>query len=175
MPGVKRPQARIIGESRAKTAAVVLGREIRLSRQRRRILQRTLAARVGISQARLADIEAGRAAGAPAEVWFALAEALGRYLRFEFGRDPQAELADAGHLDIQELVLKVGLAGGWERVFEARSREWGPIGRSTSGCSSGCSDGSLSPSAGIPSATWARQPVRASGSSVTRRSRLLPW
>jgi hypothetical protein len=80
---------------------------------------------VGISQARLADIEAGKAAGAPAEVWFALAEALGRYLRFEFARDPQAELDDARHLDIQELVLRVALAGGWERGFEARSREWG--------------------------------------------------
>jgi hypothetical protein len=54
-----------------------------------------------------------------------VAEALGRYLRFEFARDPQAELADAGHLDIQELLLRVTATGGWERVFEARSRESG--------------------------------------------------
>jgi DNA-binding XRE family transcriptional regulator len=87
--------------------------------------QAGLARAVGISRQRLGDLENGRGTAAPAAVWFALAEVLGRYLRFEFGRDPQAELADAGHLDIQELVLKVALAGGWERVFEARSREWG--------------------------------------------------
>ncbi len=40
-------------------------------------MQKTLAARVGISQARLAEIEAGEGDGAPPEVWFALAEALG--------------------------------------------------------------------------------------------------
>ncbi len=88
--------------------------------------QAALAALSGSARQRLGhQVEKGRGASAPAEVWFALAEALGRYLRFEFGRDPQAELADAGHLDIQELVLRVALAGGWERAFEARSREWG--------------------------------------------------
>ena len=87
--------------------------------------QASLAARVGISQARLADIEAGRGGGAPLEVWFALAEALGRYLRFEFARDPLQEPSDAGHLPIQELVLRVAHAGGWERAFEARSRALG--------------------------------------------------
>jgi len=83
-----------------------------------------LAARVGLSQARLAEIEAGRGGGAPAEVWFALGEALGVYLRFEFGRDPQAELRDAGHLEIQELVLRVAKPAGWEQAFEARSGGW---------------------------------------------------
>ena len=87
--------------------------------------QRSLAAKVGISQARLADIEAGRAAGTPSEVWFALADALGRYLRFEFARDPQTPLADAGHLEIQELVLKLAKPAGWQRAFEARSRSSG--------------------------------------------------
>lgn len=87
--------------------------------------QTTLARRVGISQARLADIEAGRGGGAPLELWLAIAGVLGRYLRFEFARDPQQELADAGHLDIQELLLRVGRAGGWERLFEARSRDYG--------------------------------------------------
>jgi hypothetical protein len=54
-------------------------------------------------------------------VWFALAEALGLYLRFEFGRDPQAELRDAGHLDIQELVVGVAAAAGWKAEWESRS------------------------------------------------------
>ena len=79
---------------------------------------------------RLGRLEAGSGGGAPCDVWFALAKALDRYLRFEFARDPQAELADAGHLDIQELVLRVRRSGGWERLFEARSRRLrvGPVG-----------------------------------------------
>jgi len=94
-------------------------------RKRRRLAQQGLSTKVGISRSRLADIEAGRGAAAPSEVWFALAEALGRYLKFEFARDPHAELADAGHLDMQELLLRVAVGGGWERAFEARSRASG--------------------------------------------------
>lgn len=126
MAGVKRPAARIVGAGRASDAASKAGREVKLSRQRRRMHQKTLAATVGISQARLAEIEAGSGAGSPPEVWFALAEALGRYLRFEFARDPQAELADAGHLQVQEIVLRVTASGGWEeRTFESKSGSWG--------------------------------------------------
>jgi hypothetical protein len=87
--------------------------------------QHALSAKVGLSRPRLADIEAGNAAGTPPEVWFALAEALGRYLRFEFARDPLTELADAGHLAIQELVLQLALACGWERAAEVRSGSYG--------------------------------------------------
>jgi hypothetical protein len=52
-----------------------------------------------------------------------VADALGLYLRFEFGRDPQAELRDAGHLDIQQLVVRVATAAGWKAECESRSRE----------------------------------------------------
>lgn len=84
--------------------------------------QEALAARVAISRPRLSDIEAGDGAGVPLETWFAVAKALGLYLRFEFGRDPQQELRDAGHLDIQELVVRVAAAGGWRAEWESRSR-----------------------------------------------------
>lgn len=127
MAGVKRPKARILGAMRASQAAAKAGSEVKVARTRRRIKQKNLAAQVGITQGRLAQIEAGKGAGAPPEVWFALAEALRRYLRFEFARDPLTELADAGHLQIQELVLRVALAGGggWEGAAEARSRNYG--------------------------------------------------
>lgn len=85
-----------------------------------------LAGRVGISRSRLAVIEAGRGNGVPAEVWFALGEALGIYLRFEFGRDPLTHLADAGHLDIQELALRASKPGGWLGGFELRTRATDP-------------------------------------------------
>jgi len=102
------------------------GEAVRGSRRRRRLTQAALAAQVGISRGRLAGIEAGRGGGAPLEVWLALAQALGRYLRFEFGRDPLADLADAGHLDIQELVLRIGKAGGWGRRWELATRPADP-------------------------------------------------
>ncbi|MDL2336028.1 MAG: helix-turn-helix domain-containing protein [Chloroflexota bacterium] len=122
MPGVKRPKARLIGAVRAARATQELGSAVKRARERRRMKQEALAARVGISQARLAAIEAGRGGGAPAEVWFALGEALGLYLRFEFGRDPQQELRDAAHLDVQELVARVAEPAGWKPEWESRSR-----------------------------------------------------
>src|SRR5688572_21524484 len=120
MAGVKRPRARLVGSDRAARATRDLGGAISAARNRRHLRQDALAARVGLSQARLAAIEAGHGGGAPAEVWFALAEALGLYLRFEFGRDPQAELRDAGHADIQEMVMRVA-APGWKPEWESRS------------------------------------------------------
>jgi transcriptional regulator with XRE-family HTH domain len=126
MVGGKRTRAEILGQQRSDQAAVALGARVRAARKRRRLTQAALGRTVGISRQRLGDLESGRGAGTPPEVWFALAEALGIYLRFEFGRDPQAELDDAGHLQIQELVLRLAKAAGcWERAFEAGSRAWG--------------------------------------------------
>ena len=97
-----------------------------MSRQRRRLHQKALAERVGISRALLSELEAGYATGTPPEVWFALAEALDRYLKFEFARDPLQELADAGHADIQELVLRVAKLAGYRGGFELRTRATDP-------------------------------------------------
>ena len=124
MAGAKRPRARIVGGQRADKEVARAGSAVLVARRRRKFSQGSLAKQIGVSRARLAAIEAGQGGGAPAEVWFALGEALGIYLKFEFGRDPQAELRDAGHLDIQELVLRAAKAAGWERAFEAKSGGW---------------------------------------------------
>jgi transcriptional regulator with XRE-family HTH domain len=124
MGRVRRSEARISGARLSANLVASAGIEVRESRRRRRLTQSALAQRVGISQARLAEIEAGDGRGAPLEVWFAIAQALGRYLRFEFARDPQADVADAGHLAIQELVIRVAKAAGWEVQLEAKSRAW---------------------------------------------------
>ena len=125
MPGVKRTTARIKGAQLAAAVAASEGARLASARHRRRWTQQELADRVGLSRSRLAGVEAGRGATLPLEVWFALAQALGLYLRFEWARDPQAEISDAGHLDIQELVLRVSAPAGWERAAEARSGSWG--------------------------------------------------
>lgn len=103
-----------------------LGQDVRASRKRRRLTQQALAAQVGISRQRLSDLEVGRGAGLPPTIWFAVAEILGRYLRFEFARDPQTEPADAGHLAIQELVLRLAPAAGWAGRFEMPTRPSDP-------------------------------------------------
>ena len=125
MGGTKRSRAAILGDQRAWAAAVKLGDELRSSRRRRRLTQAALAEIVGISRQRLGDLEAGRGRAAPAGIWFALAEALGRYLRFEFARDAHAELADSGHLQIQELVLRLA-AMTWQGGFELAIRPSDP-------------------------------------------------
>ncbi|MDQ3937846.1 MAG: helix-turn-helix domain-containing protein [Chloroflexota bacterium] len=90
------------------------------------MIQQALADRVGISRARLADIETGRGEGVPLEVWFALGEALGRDFKAEYVRDRQEEPADAGHLAIQELVLRLGMSAGYEGRFEVPMRPADP-------------------------------------------------
>ena len=122
MSRIKRPDAAISGSSIARSAAIKAGAEVRLARRRRRLTQAALARSVGIGRARLAEIEAGKGGGAPLESWFSIAQALGRYLRFEFAHDPLTELVDAGHLALQELVIRVAKAAGWEVQFEAQSR-----------------------------------------------------
>ena len=129
MPGTKRPAAAISGERIAHTMLAKAGEGLRAARSRRGLTQAGLAERVGVSRASLAAMEAGQGGTTPLAKWFGLAKALDLYLKFEFGRDPQAELLDAGHLALQELVIRLATAAGWEVHFEAESRAWG-IGRS---------------------------------------------
>lgn len=66
-------------------------------------------------------------------VWQRLFAALGRRLVIEAGRDPVAEPTDAGHLQVQELVLRLGRAAGFQGIFELPSRPIDPS-RSTDVC-----------------------------------------
>lgn len=124
--GRKRSDARIQGAANASAAIASLGRELRSSRVRRHLLQQSLAERVGISQALLSKMEAGKAIGTAPELWFALAAALDRHLKFEFARDPRSELVDAGHADIQEMLLRLTKPAGWRGGFELRTRAADP-------------------------------------------------
>jgi transcriptional regulator with XRE-family HTH domain len=126
MGGTKRPDARIRGSDLSAAALKKLGSELRQSRVRRRLHQQTVADRAGISRALLSKMEAGEASGTAPDLWFAVAVALDRFLRFEFARDPLLELADAGHADMQELVLGVGKQAGYSGGFELRTRATDP-------------------------------------------------
>ena len=121
MPGAKRSLAVVEGAQLARSEAGKAGAAVRAARLRRRLSQAELGARVSMSRPRVADIEAGRGATVPLPIWFAIAKALELYLKFEFARDPQQELRDAGHLDIQELVVRVAAPGVWRAEWESRS------------------------------------------------------
>lgn len=110
----------------ARTAQVALGARVREARRRRGWTQRLLAGKVGLSDARLSQIERGRAASAPFDVWFALSQALGIPLRVDYQRDALAQPIDAGHLVIQELMLRLGRETGRSRSFELPTRPADP-------------------------------------------------
>ena len=111
-------QAISVGRRRSAAALAVLGGRVAAARRNRGWTQRELAERLGITQARQSQIEAGFADGLPAHLWFAISEVLGVPLRFELGRDPLAELEDSGHLELQEFMLELGRLTGRARSFE---------------------------------------------------------
>jgi transcriptional regulator with XRE-family HTH domain len=133
MAARKRVDRRLAGDREAQAIAATLGAQAAATRRGLRLHQATVAARCGISRGRLGDLERGQGDGAPLGLWIALGLALGRPLRMEFSRpiDPLgAETADAGHLAIQELVLRLGRAAGYARGFEVPTRPADPT-RST--------------------------------------------
>jgi hypothetical protein len=81
---------------------------------------------VGLGATRIGQIERGAGSGASMETWFALATALRLPLHVEFGRDPVQEPDDAGHLKVQELMLRLGRLTGRSRTFELPTRPADP-------------------------------------------------
>jgi transcriptional regulator with XRE-family HTH domain len=123
VPRFKRSRSRIQADARIDRIVTELGAAIAVARRRRALTQATLAAVVGVSQSTLSRIELGDAAGLPLAHWIRLANALEVPIRFELGRDPLASPLDAGHLELQELLLHQGAAHGYHASAEV------PVGR----------------------------------------------
>lgn len=121
-----RVEGRLIGRRLAATAASALGRKIRDARRRRKWTQAVLAQKVGLSASRISQIERGLARSVPLEIWFALGHVLGLPLKVDFLRDAAQEPADAGHLKLQELLLRLGRETGRWRSFELPTRPADP-------------------------------------------------
>jgi hypothetical protein len=81
---------------------------------------------VGLGATRIGQIERGAGSGASMETWFALAAALRLPLRVEFGRDPVQEPEDAGHLKVQEFMLRLGRLTGRPRTLELPTKPADP-------------------------------------------------
>lgn len=126
MASWKADEARADARRRNLEQLSVLGSEIRRSRRRRRLGQRELARRVGFSQATVSMLERGFGGGLTLDTWQALANAVGRTAHLRLTHDPAAEPADAGHLAIQELVLRLGRQAGFGRTFELPTKPADP-------------------------------------------------
>lgn len=115
----RQPGARSTGDREARAIAANLGRDLRRTRRQRRITQRALGDRVGVSQAEISALEAGAGARTPIETWVAIGIALDRPIAIGFSRDVVEPLSDAGHLAAQELVVRLAAGAGWRTAFEA--------------------------------------------------------
>jgi transcriptional regulator with XRE-family HTH domain len=125
---VVRRAAVIAGHREAQAVAATLGGTVRASRVGKHLTLEALARKVGLSRARLSQIERGEGTGAPLQTWIALGVALGRPLAVTFSRplgEPRG-LADAGHLDIQEYVLRLARQTGRHGTFELPTRPTDP-------------------------------------------------
>ncbi len=88
--------------------------------------QSELAAIVGVTQSATSVMERGRGGNFSLDLWQRAFTAVDRHLRFEPSRDTVEDVADAGHLQIQNLVLRQGRGAGYHGSFELPSRPTDP-------------------------------------------------
>jgi transcriptional regulator with XRE-family HTH domain len=100
--------------------------EVATSRRSRGLSEVQLGALVGLDRSRISQIERGLGAGASLAVWVAVGRALERTLRLEMARDAREAPADAGHLAVQELLLRLARPTGRTRFVELATRPSNP-------------------------------------------------
>ncbi len=121
MPGVRRSQLAVDAAKRNQEQRLRIGAEIRTMRERRGWTRIELAERASIGRMVVGRIEGG-SNNLDIEVLQRIGLALGRPLLVTFGRDVLETTTDAGHLAIQELVLRLGRSAGYSGTFELPSR-----------------------------------------------------
>ena len=112
MPTRIRTQLEIAADLRMREQCGRLGRELREGRAARRKTQTQIGTQVGLGQGAISRAERGLGGGLTLDAWQRIGVALGRPLNVAFQRDVTGEAADAGHLAMQELVLRLGRAAG---------------------------------------------------------------
>ncbi|MGH2406596.1 MAG: helix-turn-helix domain-containing protein [Candidatus Limnocylindrales bacterium] len=103
-----------------------LGGEVKASRLRKRRTQAASAAGVGLAANTWGRVERGLGGNLSMDTWQRIGLGLDRPLMVTLARDTDEEPADAGHLRIQELVLRSGRAAGRTRTFELATRPSDP-------------------------------------------------
>lgn len=121
MAGRRRGALAVEAERRVGELKRRIGTEVVGMRGRRSWTQQQLARRAGVDRLVISRVERGVVA-VDVELLQRIALALEVPLNCAFGRDPRAEVADAGHLAMQELVLRLGRANGYVGGFELPTR-----------------------------------------------------
>ena len=104
----------IAGRRRAQVIAGRLGVALRDARETAAIPQAEVAARSGVSQPRISELERGLGAGASLETWAVAAAAVGEQLVGYFEHAPGAERPrDIEHVRRQNAVIEAARRGGW--------------------------------------------------------------
>lgn len=126
MPRPRRPELHAAAGQANREQLARMGTELRSSRRRRGLTQSALGSRIGVTQSTVSQVERGFGGTLSLDVWQRLFVGLGRRLVIDAGRDPIREPVDAGHLRIQELVLRIGRAAGYRGLFELPTRPIDP-------------------------------------------------
>ena len=126
MVKLKRHELAAEAARRNRAQLAVVGGQVRAARHRRGWTQQQLGDRVGLSSSAVSAIERGLGGSHTLDTWQRVAVALDIPLRIEFGRDAHEEPADAGHLRIQELVLRLARDCGYAGSFELPTRPLDP-------------------------------------------------
>jgi transcriptional regulator with XRE-family HTH domain len=121
MSRCRKPRLVAEAERRNQLQLAALGGQLRESRRRRGLTQQQVGGRAGLSQSAISVIERGSGGSLSLDTLQRVAGALGRSLRVDLGRDPFEEPSDAGHLAMQELILRLGRFNGHIRTVELPS------------------------------------------------------
>ena len=111
-----------------RVTVINLGQDVKRARRGLRLKQRELGLTLGVTQAWISRIELGHGQGVPLERWIALGVALGRPLAVSLSRPlgQMREPTDAGHLAMQERLLRLARETGRPARFELPSRPADP-------------------------------------------------
>lgn len=98
-----------------------IGGQVLAMRRRRRWSQEELGRRVGVGRMVISRLERGQVR-LDFELLERISVVFGVSLSVGLGRDPKEDVADAGHLAMQELVLRLGRTAGFDGQFELATR-----------------------------------------------------
>lgn len=123
----RRANAELEDTGQARFIAGTLGQDLNVARRRDRLTQAQLGRRIGLSGARIGELERGDGATAPLEVWVRLGDAIHRPLAVTFSQEIESqEPPDAGHLAAQELVLGLARQQGRQADIDIPARPADP-------------------------------------------------
>lgn len=118
MAGRRRTDLEVEAERRNAEQLARLGAQVRAARRVRHLTQAALGERAGVSRASVSRLELGRGGGLTLDAWQRISLAAARPMVVNLQQPTDGDTADAGHLGIQELVLRLGRAAGYRGSAE---------------------------------------------------------